>query len=437
MLSEKVSSYIAGKEVDKLEKHDKETDSQCGKLPEAEQPAFLAVQQTKRAKIQQAHSPDQWLTDASKRAAQIQLATHATKYIHSDAKASSVNAAGLKGRADRIGSHRVSALSIDVTGNAAVLDVANLLLLVHDGEALWQQISSDNRVSLKPFSKDDQQLTEWMHGFRVAISGSEFASHTLGKQTYFPVGDGSYHLIAPLFPTSLCHEMYGIVQSARFGETAKQARAARKAGKGAEHAVVSYTNSAEMTFGGSKPQNISLLNSQRRGVAYLLSCAPPVWQNRGRLPVRGKAAFWKSYHWRVRHQLKALNRFLDKVQHYNNVNIRNTRRNMVSALVDNWLSFVASIRELGSPGWSLKSELSLHEQCLLDPKRRDDDEDSPFNHMIDTGEWKIKVSDDFAQWLNRSLSNSKRDLADAEAAVWAAEIKDAISVFRNDLERFL
>ena len=437
MLSDKVRSYIAERESAKLEKHDKETVSKSEKLSEAEKSEFLADQEAKRVEIQQAHRPDQWLTDAAKRASQIQLATHAPKYTHSDAKASSVNAARLTGRPDRIASHSLAQYAIDVTGNAAALDVANLLLLQDNSEALWQQVSNNNTESLQPFAKNDEQLSEWMQDFMLAISGSDFSTHTLSKQTYFPIGDGQYHLLVPLFPSSLCHEMYSIVQSARFDERSKQARAARKASKANEHPVVSYIGTAEVSFGGSKPQNISLLNSQRRGTAYLLSSAPPTWQQRASLPVRGRATFWRSYRWRVRNQVRALSRFLDKVGDYNNVDVRNTRKSMVTALIDAWLSHVASIRQLGSPGWSIESELTLHEQCLLDPTRRDADENSAFNQMLDTGDWSAKVADDFAQWLNKSLSNSKRDLADAEASVWSGELKDTIAVFRNDLERFL
>ena len=110
---------------------------------------------------------------------------------------------------------------------------------------------------------------------------------------------------------------------------------------------------------------------------------------------------------------------------------------MVTGLIDEWLTLVASIRELGSPGWSADCELTLQEQCLLDPKRRDDDDDSAFNQMLDTGEWKARIADDFAQWLNGALRNTKRDLADAEAGIWSGELKNAIAVLRNDLEQYL
>lgn len=437
MLSDEIRSYIAEREAGKLEKHDKDTESGSGKLSEAEKPAFLADQQAKREKIRQLHTPDEWLTDAAKRASQIQLATHAPKYTHSDAKASSINAAGISGRTDRIGTHSTTSLSIDVTGNAAALDVANLLLLSHEGEVLWEHIGTHNTKSLQPFAQDDEQLSLWMQGFRVAVTGSDFFTHALSKQTYFPVGDGTYHLLAPLFSSSLSHEMCSVVQSSRFGENAKAARAARRVAKPDANPVVNYTDTAEMTFGGSKPQNISLLNSQRRGTAYLLSCAPPTWQQRARLPVRGRAAFWRTYRWRVRNQVRTLNRFLDKVEHYNNTNIREARKSMVTGLIDEWLTLVASIRELGSPGWSAGCELTLQEQCLLDPKRRDDDNSSVFNQMLETDEWKARIADDFAQWLNQALSSRKRNLADAEAGIWSGELKNAFAVLRNDLDQYL
>src|SRR5690606_29857228 len=40
-----------------------------------------------------------------------------------------------------------------------------------------------------------------------------------------------------------------------------------------------YQNLSVRKLGGTKPQNISQLNSERGGVNYLLSSSPPVWKN--------------------------------------------------------------------------------------------------------------------------------------------------------------
>lgn len=437
MLSELIRSYITDREAVKLEKHDKETASIQGKLPDDEKPEFIAIQQTVRDEIQQSFKPANWLTDAAKRASQIQLATHAPKFTHGDAKSSSVNAAGIKGISDLVATHAIDTVTVDVTGNAAALDVANLLLLSDQTETLWQQLASNNTESLRVFADSDTQLDEWNKGLLGAVIGADISSHSLGKQIYFPVDDGDYHLITPLFATSLCHETYGLTQNARFSEVSKSARACRKSNSPCPDDVVNYIAMAEMSFGGSKPQNISLLNSRRRGIAYLLSSTPPTWRQSVSLPTKGRDALWRNYRWRVRSRIRALNQFLDKVEHYNNEKIRRTRQQMVSGLIEEWLTLVAKIRKDGAPGWSTQSELPLHQQCLLDPDRRDLDESSPFNHMLDTGDWRKQVADDFGLWFNNALSSKKRDLGDEESRRWSTELNDMLSRMRNDLESFL
>lgn len=437
MLSELVKTYIADRETVKLEKHDKDTTSKQEQLSDPERSEYKANQQAIRKKINESFKPVNWLTDAAKRASQIQLATHAPKFIHSDAKSSSVNAAGMKGVVGAVGTHAISKPTIDVTGNAAALDVANFLLLSNDTETLWQQLARNNPEALREFTSSDKQLAEWVEGLTAAFKGSDFFSHSLSKQIYFPVADGDYHLVTPLFPTSLCHEVYGLTQHARFHEESKSARASRKSNTPCNDDVVNYIGMAEMSFGGSKPQNISLLNSQRRGLAYLLCSAPPTWRQTVSLPTKGKAALWRNYRWRVRGRIKALNQFLDKVEKYNNTNIRRARAQMVTGLLEEWLTLVATVRQVGNPGWSVECDLPLHEQCLLDPNRRDEDESSLFNNMMDSGEWRKLVADSYGQWLNKALSNKKRDLGDVESDKWSTELNDVLSRMRNDLESYL
>ena len=429
-----IQQYLADRAQQKLEAFDKATEKELSKAPPDRQQEIADSRSTLRSEIESSHQPATWLDDAARRASQIQLATHAPKFTHSDARSSSVNAVETKGTVNRIGTHSIDNLRIDVTGNAAALDVANLLMLSDGKRSLWRAISDDDSSVLQPFASSDEQLTNWMDGLTAAISGKTFTSHTLAKQIYFPIDDDQYHLITPLFASSLCHEVSIHVRHARFSESSKQARSSRRNKKPYEHDVVSYPGFAEMTFGGSKPQNISLLNSQRGGVAPLLSCAPPRWQNRLTLPTSSKDAFWNMYGRRTHQRVRSLNDFLDKTTDFTNVTIRRTRASMVSGLIDDWIRLVASIRQLGSPGWSEQSLLQLSEQCLLDPFRRDQDETSAFNKAIDTREWRTRVASDFGLWLNRALTKKSRKLADPEHKQWSTELENTIARLRNDLE---
>jgi CRISPR-associated protein Csy1 len=114
----------------------------------------------------------------------------------------------------------------------------------------------------------------WLSGFRVypRIYAGRTGFHKLAKQGYFPVGD-DYHLLSPLFATSLVHAMHQKMIAFRFGDEVKAIWKARREKTWHPTPLTLFPDSAEMHFGGTKPQNISYLNSVRGGRSWLLSCS--------------------------------------------------------------------------------------------------------------------------------------------------------------------
>lgn len=446
-LSPRIREYIQGRASDKLEKVDKEAEKARQKAyATGDDVAELEQRQSEqRAVLVQEYAAPRWLDNAATRAKQITLATHAAKFSHSDSKANSVAAQYPQPVAALLGTHQIDELCLDVVGNAAALDVANLLLLQEGGIALWQQISAGDDSSLRAFSDDESQLAVWLTGLSGALENDTITSHSLAKQTYFPVGGGTYHLVSPLHASSLSHAVYERVQHHRYSEDAKQARSQRKGAKGCGNPVVFFVESASMNYGGSKPQNISLLNSRRGGKAYLLSCAPPIWQSNLRLPTKGKEAFWRMYRFRVSADIKGLRDYLGRVSNYNNKAIREGRVRRVTRLLDQLLQMAAELREMGDVGWSAQSQLPLSEQCFLDPDRAElvHERDSEFCKKMDDKSWIEELSESYARWLNGQLSGMRnsqgvklRDLGDAEAGLWQQEMKNTVSRLRNDLEHW-
>ncbi|MCV5473018.1 type I-F CRISPR-associated protein Csy1, partial [Escherichia coli] len=92
----------------------------------------------------------------------------------------------------------------------------------------------------------------------------------------FPVDDG-YHLLCPLFSSSLAQVMYEKLTAMRFSEESKAIRDAHKAGKWHSQPDIRFPNLAEMHYGGGNQQNISLLNIARVGRVWLLPSMPPTW----------------------------------------------------------------------------------------------------------------------------------------------------------------
>ena len=281
-LSAFIAEYIAGRRQTKLEAFDKEAAKRS-----AEESATLAAE---RRELELRYEPKAWLTDAAKRAGQINLVTHAAKFTHGDSKSSSIYSEAVA-QEGYLSTAALSGLEPDAVGNAAALDVAKLLQTrVDGGDSLLASLKRGDRAALAAFTDDANQLDEWIAGFSCALTPGEPASHKLAKQGYFPVGE-NYHLLSPLFATSLVHAMHQKMIAFRFGDDVKAIWKARREKTWHPTPLTLFPDSAEIHFGGTKPQNISYLNSVRGGRSWLLSCQPPQWKKADKPPTTLRSIF--------------------------------------------------------------------------------------------------------------------------------------------------
>lgn len=429
-LSSAIDDYIASRRLNRSEAREKEAEKRRQEL--VADPLALTSFETEQAALAQAEAekfaPVNWLDDAAKRAKQITLVTHAPKYTHGDAKGSGVLADPKLAAADYLCTAALPAVAIDVVGNAAALDVANLLLLMVNDERLVDVLARGDGSPLRPFARDEAQLAEWLSGFKLALESGAPSSHPLAKQLYFPVADG-YHLLGALFATSLTQALHERIDSERFGEEAKAARAARRSKQPHSRVVVEFPQLAVQTFGGTKPQNVSLLNSGRRGKAYLLNCQPPRWTTQDK-PPRDDPAFWRQFGYRVRDRVKELKYYLlSVVASDSTLAIRDRRAELVAELVAELHQLAARI-QYQAAGWSRDSELTLHMTLWLDPKRQDAD----FVAGRERNEWQQGVGEQFALWLNRQLQHTHLQMNDSEHGVWRKIVSRELRLLKDDLE---
>ena len=395
----------------------------------------------KRQLLLHAYQPETWIADAARRVAQIQQVTHAVKFTHPDAKGACLNAPGNPDVGDlAVGTHTIcDHYEPDVVGNAAALDVYKFLRLEVNGKTFLKRAIEGDPSLQTAFSADAQQARSWMAAFAdITFSKGDPASHKLSKQVYWPVGDGVYHLLAPLFPTSLVHVIWKTVGEDRFSESAKAARNARRAGNSHHEGYREYPNVVVQKFGGTKPQNISQLNSERHGENYLLPSCPPTWiSERVRPPLRVKSVFdgWFGRRKRVRELTRILHDFLLNVRAVNNVRIRNKRAELVGYIRDELLQFAAELHELPG-GWSLHEDcrLNLDEQCWLDPWRAE--KDGAFASVRGQGNWQDAVCKRFANWLNARLTIPRTSLpmGEAEAREWRTVLDEELGMIRMEID---
>ncbi|MBN3214855.1 type I-F CRISPR-associated protein Csy1 [Pectobacterium polaris] len=414
-----ILSYINNRKQAKLDAFDKEAEKKRTTLSgEALAAEELELTENRR-EIEQKHEVHAWLTDAASRAGQISLVTHALKFTHSDAKGSSIFSAETVADAKTLSTSTLAQPAIDAVGNAAALDVAKLLQTENDGDSLVAALQRGDHSALDPLAESPEQLAQWLAGFQQVFTNRQPSSHKLAKQIYFPTENGEYHLLSPLYSSSLAQALHQRINAVRFGDEAKDIRKARKDNLWHDQLDISYPNLAVQNMGGTKPQNISSLNSSRSGRSYLLSCAPPQWNSIEKPPQQHDSIFRPrgevDYHTRA--TLVQMQRFLLSVKEVeNNRDIRQQRLHYLDQLIDQLFFYVSSVQNLPA-GWSAESELKRAQQLWLDPYRAETD--TVFRREREAEDWQKAVAYDFGRWLNLRLKHETLIFGEVERREWS------------------
>lgn len=386
-----------------------------------------------------------WLANAAERAEQIQLATHPLKATFPDAKITQATSLFVQGRElpnhKEIGSHLINYDILDATGNAAVLGIFKFLSeTIVEGKPLIYWLLDDDPDLLAAFSADAAHAKQIADAFKsIDRTKEQVASHFGAKQVYWLVGndpadDAGYHLLQPMFSSSLAHAVHAEIQDARFGENNKQAREAYRARKPHDRAYREYRNLVARKLGGTKPQNISQLNSERGGVNYLLASLPPTWARSRLLDLqKRKTVFQVFLHYEgVREQVRALVKLLkDHADDASTMALRQARERIEQDLGASLAAFGLEQQQRYTPGWTRESTCQLPEceRLWLDPRRVElpvrpdhEDVDKAFRLAYVWGDWPDEVAGRFANWLNGQLREAGLTaVGDAEARHWARQ----------------
>lgn len=381
-----------------------------------------------------------WLEDAARRVKQIQSVTHVLKATHPDARGTNLHVVPNDlPQHSIVGSHVLGGnFAEDVVGNAAALDVYKFLKIEVEGKRLLDWMRADEVDLRNAMSDQAETATEWMQAFTGLIRADiEKSSHAMAKQVYWltgenPCEDNEYHLLQPLFSSSLAQVVYTEIKEARFGEANKNARQARRNQQAYDGEYRDYPGLVVRKMGGTKPQNISQLNSDRGGINYLLASLPPRWKQQKNLRVLGIKSAFESFFWfeDVKQQIKNLAEFLKSDPKAIKAT-RDQRQRMEETLADELLLFVHTVRNSQTPGWTRSSQcyLPLAQRCWLDPYRNqlpldenNAEDDMAFNTALLRGDWPEQVAAAFSTWLNERLrENGLLGLGDSEHKHWAKQ----------------
>jgi CRISPR-associated protein Csy1 len=372
-----------------------------------------------------------WIDDAARRVGQIQAVTHSLKPIHPDARGTNLyRPPDAIPSHDEIGSHQLGkSFASDIVGNAAALDVHKLLKLQVEERSLLDWMASSDPELTAALSDDRQKAEAWISAF-VGITqprSNTAVSHVRAKQLYWlagddPLDDSHYQLLAPLYASSLAHAVFQTINDDRFGEAGKEARLARREGRDHDTGYREYPRLAVQKLGGTKPQNISQLNSERGGNNYLLASLPPKWRSRAlREPWNVESVFPRfGRRDDVRDLVRGLRNFL-ATDPDPTIETRERREACIDGLTDELVLFAAELQTALPIGWTKDPRCQLvdAEQLWLDSGRVEDDEE--FRKSWLWMAWPNEIGKRFGNWLNAQLDN-QLPVGEVEQRQWAREL---------------
>lgn len=308
-------------------------------------------------------SREVWLPKAAKKAESRAFSSHPSKFSHPS------TGVGDKNRKNKtyvtpiiskpsslpdgyVRSGNVAA-KLDSIGNAAALDVDEFLTLtMTDGESLLSHLQADSTLAKKIFTVDSVSYDDLRAEFlAMAKESVEPVTSSKVKQVYFPVL-GGYHLLSILMPSGIFFEMRKRLDRLRFGEEVdgvnllKLAKERRKNNEFHEQGYSEIYGLTTIGFGGTKPQNISVLNNKNGGKGHLLLSAPPQLRKRDiRFPT--KDFFSQTVHYL---QCKDLFNRLHKLYETSNNNryIRKARDAYYDEIVAHIINKMWQIREISN-----------------------------------------------------------------------------------------
>ena len=332
-----------------------------------------------------------WLPSAAKRATQLSMVSHPGKFSHPSAKTSSI-IASCERKDDGFVRTGNAESELDVFGNAAALDVYKFLsLAMKNGKTILENLENKTPEIQEQFSLKTSSF-DAIHTGLMAIKKEGVTNYqTSGKvkQVYFPVED-DYHLLSILTPSGLMFKLKERINTIRFSEQVKQARDAKRKNEINEQGFTEIYNLSVIGFGGTKPQNISILNSQNFGQSYLLECLPPILKKRT-IILPKKNFFTNTLNpWAYKESFQTFHRLI--YGDYNNVDIRRGRDNTIHFIVSQVIERMWAVRQ-SEQGWSeggAYSHLPAYQKHWLDnlhTKEREEDDDLLNTVTKDLSHW--------------------------------------------------
>lgn len=343
-------------------------------------------------------SLNEWLPNAARRAGQISMSTHPCTFSHPSARknkngyVSSILVEVERSEDGFVKTGNV-AVATDALGNAAALDVYKFLTLTMlDGDSLLTHLQQDSELATKLLCIKSESYQTLKAGFLAMVESSdENITSSKIKQVYFPV-EGDYHQLSLLTNSGMLYQLRARLDKLRFSDEVKELREKKRKNEFSEQDYSEVYGLTTIGYGGTKPQNISVLNNQNGGKAHLLSSLPPTIEKRN-IHFPKSDFFVESF---KKQEYANIFKSLHKLflAERNNIDIRGARDRHIQEVMDLLIEKMWAVRAVSETQYHQdSSSLSSHQRTWLHNDDADKREESE--------QWLDKLIDEISRWISR------------------------------------
>lgn len=379
-------------------------------------------------------SLENWLPSAAKRAGQMAISSHPCTFSHPSSRKNKNGyvtpvIAKAERQADgylRSGNTHADA---DALGNAAALDVYKFLsVITEDGRTVLEHVGQDSGLGKSLLNINTESYDSLKNGFMaMASANATMVTSSKIKQVYFPVDEG-YHQLSILSNSGMIFELRKRIDALRFSDTVKEGRELRRNNTYSESGYSEIYNITTIGYGGTKPQNVSVLNNQNGGKAHLLLSVPPMLEQR-EVQFPTKDFFIQSLRfYDCRDILKRLDKVF-KIEREGQIpldNVRKGRDRCLGDLLDVILQKMMALREVSNQQyWPETSRLRDWQKLWLCEQHKD--------QRLQEEDWLNTLCEQIARWIANAYKNSNKHpvmLGEAERNYISDYINDNKEVLR-------
>lgn len=336
-----------------------------------------------------------WLSPRAKSAGQLAITSHPPKFTHTAIKKEQASAVIANCKPANDGFLRSGNVQgeLDVFGNAAALPIYKFLnLVLADQQSVLSHLEQDSAFIRDQFTQEHVDYDAVRQDL-LAIKQTQdnVKTHTQLKQVYFPIDDDVYHLLTPLTPSGIIFKLKEHINDMRFSDTAKEAREHKKKQQLHEQGYDDVYDLTIIGYGGTKPQNVSVLNTQNGGTAYLLPSLPPVLE-KYKIP-KPRESFFDEILWIKSYQAEFHHLHKEFIIEADNKDTKIDRDEIITSIFKKTLEKLWEIRSLDAH-WSTDRPLPESQKIWLDNGRLKDREQDQ--------DWLEEIINSYARWFIRA-----------------------------------